>query len=48
MRDPADGRKGSLRILANTSVMTESLPDDLAAFGRTYPDLRLIVEERWS
>ena len=48
MRDHADGRKGSLRILANTSVMTESLPDDLAAFGRTYPDLRLIVEERWS
>ena len=48
MRDHADGRKGSLRILANTSVMTESLPDDLAAFGKTYPDLRLIVEERWS
>lgn len=48
MRDHADGRKGSLRILANTSVMTESLPDDLAAFGRAYPDLRLIVEERWS
>jgi len=48
MRDHADGRKGSLRILANTSVMTESLPDDLAAFGQAYPDLRLIVEERWS
>ena len=48
MRDPADGRKGSLRILANTSVMIKSLPDGLAAFGRTYPDLRLIVEERWS
>ena len=48
MRDHADGRKGSLRILANTSVMTESLPDDLAAFARVSPDVRLVVEERWS
>ena len=48
MRDHADGRKGALRILANTSVMTESLPDDLAAFGRASPDVRLVVEERWS
>ena len=48
MRDHADGRKGALRILANTSVMTESLPDDLAAFGRSAPDVRLVVEERWS
>ncbi len=48
MRDHANGRKGSLRILANTSVMTESLPDDLAAFGQSDPDVRLVVEERWS
>ena len=48
MRDHAHGRKGSLRVLANTSVMTESLPDDLAAFGRVSPDVRLVVEERWS
>ena len=48
MRDHADGRKGALRIIANTSVMTESLPDDLAAFGRASPDVRLVVEERWS
>ena len=48
MRDHADGRKGALRILANTSVMTESLPDDLAAFSRSAPDVRLVVEERWS
>ena len=48
MRDHADGRKGSLRILANTSVMTESLPDDLAAFALVSPDVRLVVEERWS
>lgn len=48
MRDHADGRKGALRILANTSAMTESLPADLAAFSRLHPDLRLSVLERWS
>ena len=48
MRDHAHGRKGALRILANTSVMTESLPGDLAGFARLNPDVRLVVEERWS
>ena len=48
MRDHAHGRKGSLRILANTSVMTESLPEDLAGFARQNPDVRLLLEERWS
>ena len=48
MRDHADGIKGVLRILANTSAMTESLPSDLAAFFRLNPDLRLAVQERWS
>ena len=48
MRDHADGRKGALRILANTSVMTETLPDDIAGFGRYNPDVRLLLEERWS
>lgn len=48
MRDHADGRKGTLRILANTSAMTESLPADLAAFSRLNPDVRLSVQERWS
>ncbi|GAC1603844.1 MAG: LysR family transcriptional regulator [Ramlibacter sp.] len=48
MRDHADGRKGTLRILANTSVMTESLPADLAAFSRLNPDVQLLVYERWS
>ena len=48
MRDHADGRKGALRILANTSAMTESLPADLAAFSRLNPDLRLTVQERWT
>ena len=48
MRDHANGRKGALRILANTSVMTESLPEDLAGFARQNPDVRLLLEERWS
>lgn len=48
MRDHADGRKGALRILANTSAMTEVLPEDIADFSRLNPDLRLVVEERWS
>lgn len=48
MRDHARGSKGSLRILANTSVITEALPDDLAAFSKANPDIRLVVQERWS
>jgi DNA-binding transcriptional LysR family regulator len=48
MRDHAAGSKGALRIMANTSVITEALPDDLASFARVNPDIRLVVMERWS
>lgn len=48
MRDHAHGSKGALRILANTSVMSEALPQDLARFAGANPDVRLAVEERWS
>ncbi len=48
MREHADGRKGALRILANTSVITYTLPGELAAFTRANPDVQVIVEERWS
>ncbi|MFT3719220.1 LysR family transcriptional regulator [Pseudorhodoferax sp.] len=48
MQDHADGRKGALRVQANTSAMTESLPADLAAFQRANPDIRLALQERWS
>jgi len=48
MSDHAAGRKGALRILANTSAMTEFLPDDLASFAKTHPVIRVVVEERWS
>ncbi len=48
MRDHASGQKGALRIFANSSVMTEALPQHLAGFARENPDIRLIVKERWS
>ena len=48
MRDHANGRKGALRLLANTSVITDTLPDDLAAFEHHNPDVQVVVEERWS
>lgn len=48
MNDHVIGKRGTLRILANTSAMTESLPADLAAYSRNHPDVRLVVQERWS
>jgi DNA-binding transcriptional LysR family regulator len=48
MNDHATGKRGALRILANTSAMTEFLPDDLAAYSRLHPDVRLVVGECWS
>lgn len=48
MSDHAAGRPRAVRILANTSAMTEFLPGDLADFSRLHPEVRLVVEERWS
>lgn len=48
MSDHALGRRGVLRLMANTSAMTEFLPDDLAKYARLHPEIRLVVEERWS
>ncbi len=48
MDDHAAGRKGQLRVLANTSAMTQFVPGDLERFSRANPDVRLIVAERWS
>lgn len=48
MSDHAAGLRGVLRIMANTSAMTEWLPGDLALFAKAHPDIRLIVAERWS
>ena len=48
MKDHAAGRKGALRILANSSAIAESLPEDLAAFSKANPAVSLGLEERWS
>jgi DNA-binding transcriptional LysR family regulator len=37
-----------LRILANTSAMTETLPADLAAFACAHPGIRVAASEMWS
>lgn len=48
MKDYAAGRRGALRVVANSSAIAESLPGDLATFGRLYPDVTLVIEEMWS
>ena len=44
----ASGLKGRIRLLCNTSAMTEFLPDALAAFLATHPQLGIDLEERLS
>jgi DNA-binding transcriptional LysR family regulator len=48
MSDHAAGRRGVLRLMANTSAITDYLPNDLAEFSRARPEIQLIIEERWS
>ncbi len=48
MADYAKGVKGHLRIQANTSAITQFLPQDLAKFAIEYPDLKLELEENRS
>ena len=48
MNDFAAGLRGAIRVLANTSAMTEFLPADLARFSQHHPGVRVAVEERWS
>lgn len=48
MDDHGAGRRGQLRILANTSAMAQFVPDDLARFAQLNPEVRLILDERWS
>ena len=45
MADYAKGAKGHLRIQANTSAITQYLPQDLANFSAKYPDVKLELEE---
>lgn len=44
----ATGLKGQVRLLCNTSAMTEFLPDALAAFLKAHPQLSINLEERLS
>lgn len=45
MADYAKGVKGHLRIQANTSAITQYLPQDLANFSAKYPDVKMELEE---
>lgn len=40
------GVQGSVRVLASPSVLAEQLPDDIAAFLRRHPALRVSLDER--
>ncbi|MCU6499629.1 LysR family transcriptional regulator [Rugamonas sp. A1-17] len=44
----ASGLKGRIRLLCNTSAMTEFLPDALSAFLAAHPKLGIDLEERLS
>jgi molybdate transport repressor ModE-like protein len=44
----SSGLKGQIRLLCNTSAMTEFLPDALAAFLACHPQLSIDLEERLS
>ena len=45
LSDFAKGIRGHIRIQANTSAITQFLPDDLAAFVAEYPDVKVELEE---
>jgi DNA-binding transcriptional LysR family regulator len=44
----SQGVKGHVRIHANTSAVIEFLPDDLSAFTRLHPQVKIDLEERVS
>jgi DNA-binding transcriptional LysR family regulator len=45
MSDYAFGVKGQVRLAANTSAITQFLADDVAAFMRAHPAIRISMEE---
>ena len=47
VRAPA-GARGHVRIVANTSAITQFLPDDLSNFKSEYPDVRIALSEQTS
>ena len=46
--DYASGLKGQIRVLCNTSALAEFLPDALAGFMATHPQVNIDLEERLS
>jgi DNA-binding transcriptional LysR family regulator len=46
LSDFAGGVRGQVRIAANTSSITQFLPEDLAAFMRVHPAVRIELEEQ--
>ncbi|WP_046867033.1 LysR substrate-binding domain-containing protein [Microvirga massiliensis] len=43
-----EGLQGNVRLFANSSALLEFLPEELAAFARSYPKVRLVLEEKTS
>ena len=48
MSDFAQGLRGTVRISANTSSITQFLPEDLALFVADHPDMRIDLTEQTS
>ncbi|WP_297843613.1 LysR family transcriptional regulator [uncultured Roseibium sp.] len=48
MGDFASGLRGTVRIAANTSAITQFLPEDLASFVQQHPDMRIDLTEQVS
>lgn len=48
MANYALGRQTVLRVLGNTSAMTQFLPADIAAFQAAHDAVRVVLEECWS
>ena len=48
MSDFAQGLRGTVRIAANTSAITQFLPEDLALFVENHPEMRIELAEQTS
>lgn len=42
------GARGNVRLVCNLGAIVQFLPEDLAAFGRVYPDIGIELEEQHS
>ncbi len=48
MSNYSSGKNAVLRVLGNTSAMTQFLPSDIAAFQVAHETIRIVLEESWS